>query len=167
MCIRDRDYNIQLAAFEALGDRRGAVVAIDPRTGGLLALVSTPGFDTNLFVNGISSSEYSALRDSLDVPLFNRAIQGTYPPGSTIKPFMAMAGLLSGLVNPQSTVRDPGWYSLPGDSRKYRDWILRVTGTGHAYTVNMKMAIAESCDCLLYTSPSPRDRTRSRMPSSA
>jgi penicillin-binding protein 2 len=144
------DYNVQLAAFEALGDRRGAVVAIDPRTGGLLALVSTPGFDTNLFVNGISSSEYSALRDSLDVPLFNRAIQGTYPPGSTIKPFMAMAGLLSGLVNPQSTVRDPGWYSLPGDSRKYRDWILRVTGTGHAYRVDMKMAIAESCDVYFY-----------------
>ncbi len=102
------DYRVQRAAFDALGDRRGAVVAIDPRTGGVLALVSTPGFDTNLFVNGISSSDYAALRDSLDVPLFNRAIQGTYPPGSTIKPFMAMAGLLSGLVTPESTVRRPG-----------------------------------------------------------
>lgn len=144
------DYNVQLAAFKAMGDRRGAVVAIDPRTGGLLALVSTPGFDTNLFVNGISSSEYSALRDSLDVPLFNRAIQGSYPPGSTIKPFMAMAGLLSGLVTPQSTVADPGWFSLPGDSRKYRDWILRITGTGHAARVDMKMAISESCDVYFY-----------------
>ncbi len=144
------DYDVQLAASEALGDRRGAVVAIDPRTGGVLALVSTPGFDTNLFVNGISSSEYSALRDSLDVPLYNRAIQGTYPPGSTIKPFMSMAGLLSGLVTPQSTVPDPGWYSLPGDSRKYRDWILRVTGTGHAARVDMKMAIAQSCDVYYY-----------------
>ncbi len=144
------DYRVQRAAFEAMGDRRGAVVAIDPRTGGLLALVSTPGFDTNLFVNGISSSEYAALRDSLDVPLFNRAIQGTYPPGSTIKPFMAMAGLQSGLVTPETTVADPGWYSLPGDSHRYRDWILRVRGTGHAPRVAMKMAIAESCDVYFY-----------------
>ena len=81
------DYRVQRAAFDALGDRRGAVVAINPLSGELLALVSTPGFDTNLFVNGISSKEYNALRDSLDVPLFNRAIQGSYPPGSTIKPF--------------------------------------------------------------------------------
>ena len=108
------DIRIQQAAYDALGDQRGAVVAIDPRTGGVLALVSKPGFDTNLFVNGIGSEAYSALRDSLDVPLFNRAIQGQYPPGSTIKPFMAMAGLESGLVTPQSTVPDPGWYSLPG-----------------------------------------------------
>jgi len=144
------DYRVQRAAFEAMGDRRGAVVAIDPRTGGLLALVSTPGFDTNLFVNGISSSEYAALRDSLDVPLFNRAIQGTYPPGSTIKPFMAMAGLQSGLVTPETTVADPGWFSLPGDSHRYRDWILRIRGTGHAPRVAMKMAIAESCDVYFY-----------------
>jgi penicillin-binding protein 2 len=144
------DYRVQLAAFDALGERRGAVVAIDPRTGGLLALVSTPGFDTNLFVNGISSSEYSALRDSPDVPLFNRAIQGSYPPGSTIKPFMAMAGLLTGLVTPEYTVADPGWYSLPGDSRHYRDWILRIRGTGHAARVNMKLAISESCDVYFY-----------------
>ena len=101
-------------------------------------------------MNGISSADYSALRDSLDVPLFNRAIQGTYPPGSTIKPMMAMAGLESGLVNPQSSVPDPGWYSLPGDSRKYRDWILRVTGGGHASRVDMKMAIAQSCDVYFY-----------------
>ena len=148
--ILSLDYRLQHAAFEAMGGRRGAVVAIDPLTGGVLALVSTPGFDTNLFVNGISSSEYDALRDSLDVPLFNRAIQGSYPPGSTIKPFMAMAGLQSGLVTPQSTVPDPGWYSLPGDSRRYRDWILRVTGTGHAARVAMKMAIAESCDVYFY-----------------
>jgi penicillin-binding protein 2 len=144
------DINVQRAAVEALGDRRGAVVAMDPLTGGILALVSTPGFDTNLFVNGISSVDYSALRDSLDVPLFNRAIQGQYPPGSTIKPFMAMAGLESGLVTPETTVPDPGWYKLPGDSRKYRDWILRIRGTGHAPRVDMKMAIAESCDVYFY-----------------
>ncbi|MEH6587571.1 MAG: penicillin-binding protein 2 [Halioglobus sp.] len=144
------DIEVQRAAFEALGDRRGAVVAIDPLTGGILALVSTPGFDTNLFVNGISSIEYSALRDSLDVPLFNRAIQGSYPPGSTIKPMMGMAGLESGLVTPESTVPDPGWYRLPGDSHRYRDWILRIRGTGHAPEVNLNMAIAESCDTYFY-----------------
>ncbi|MEM8562544.1 MAG: penicillin-binding protein 2 [Pseudomonadota bacterium] len=144
------DIRLQKAASEALGDRRGAVVAMDPFTGGVLALVSTPGFDTNLFVNGISTADYSALRDSLDVPLFNRAIQGQYPPGSTIKPFMSMAGLESGLVTPETTVADPGWYSLPGDSRKYRDWILRIRGTGHAPFVDMKMAIAESCDVYYY-----------------
>ena len=144
------DYRLQLAAFDALGDRRGAVVAINPLSGEVLALVSTPGFDTNLFVNGISYEDYNALRDSLDVPLFNRAIQGSYPPGSTIKPFMAMAGLQSGLVTPESTVADPGWYSLPGDSHRYRDWILRIRGTGHAPLVNMKMAISESCDVYFY-----------------
>jgi penicillin-binding protein 2 len=144
------DIRIQRAAVEALGDRRGAVVAIDPHTGGVLALVSTPGFDTNLFVNGISTADYSALRDSLDVPLFNRAIQGQYPPGSTVKPMMGMAGLESGLVTPETSVPDPGWYKLPGDSRRYRDWILRIRGTGHAPRVALKMAIAESCDVYFY-----------------
>ncbi len=144
------DFKLQQTAFDALGEQRGAVVAIDPLTGGVLALVSTPGFDTNLFVNGISGTDYSALRDSLDVPLFNRAVQGQYPPGSTIKPMMAMAGLESGLVTPESTVPDPGWYSLPGDSRRYRDWILKIRGTGHAARVDMHMAVAESCDVYFY-----------------
>ncbi|MCL4104397.1 UNVERIFIED_CONTAM: hypothetical protein GTU68_047359 [Idotea baltica] len=144
------DMAVQQAAFDALGDRRGAVVAIDTSNGGVLALVSTPGFDTNLFVNGISSVDYSALRDSLDVPLFNRAVQGQYPPGSTIKPMMAMAGLQSGIVTPETTVADPGWYRLPGDSRRYRDWILRIRGTGHAPFVDMHAAIRESCDVYFY-----------------
>jgi len=144
------DINLQRAAYEALGDRRGAVVAIDPHTGGILALVSTPGFDTNLFVNGISSQDYAELRDSPDVPLFNRAVQGQYPPGSTIKPVMAMAGLMSGLITPDYTVSDPGWYQLPGDSHKYRDWILRIRGTGHAPRVNLNMAIEQSCDTYFY-----------------
>ncbi len=144
------DMRVQRAAYEALGDRRGAVVAIDPDTGGVLALVSTPGFDTNLFVNGISALDYAALRDSPDVPLFNRAVQGQYPPGSTIKPMMGVAGLESGLVTPATTVPDPGWYRLPGDSRRYRDWILRVRGTGHAPRVDLNMAIAESCDVYFY-----------------
>lgn len=144
------DIKLQQAAYDALGDQRGAVVAIDPLTGGVLALVSTPGYDANLFVNGISSVDYSALRDSPDVPLFNRAVQGQYPPGSTIKPMMAMAGLESGLVTPEYTVPDPGWYRLPGDSRRYRDWILKIRGTGHAPRVDLNMAIAESCDVYFY-----------------
>jgi penicillin-binding protein 2 len=148
--VLNLDIRVQQAAFDALGDRRGAVVAMDPLTGGVLALVSTPGFDTNLFVNGISSKDYSALRDSLDVPLFNRAIQGQYPPGSTIKPFMGMAGLESGLITPEYSVPDPGWYSLPGDSHRYRDWILRIRGTGHAPRVALNMAITESCDVYFY-----------------
>ncbi len=144
------DIALQRTAYEALEGRRGAVVAMDPLTGGILALVSTPGFDTNLFVNGISSKDYGALRDSPDVPLFNRAVQGQYPPGSTVKPMMGMAGLESGLVTPDFTVPDPGWYRLPGDSRRYRDWILKIRGTGHAPRVDLNMAIAESCDVYFY-----------------
>ena len=144
------DIELQRTAYEAFEGRRGALVAIDPLTGGILALVSTPGFDANLFVNGISSADYSALRDSLDVPLFNRAVQGQYPPGSTLKPMMGLAGLESGLVTPDYTVPDPGWYRLPGDSRRYRDWILKIRGTGHAPRVNLNMAIAESCDVYFY-----------------
>ena len=144
------DIELQRTAYEAFEGRRGALVAIDPMTGGILALVSTPGFDTNLFVNGISSVDYSALRDSPDVPLFNRAVQGQYPPGSTVKPMMGLAGLESGLVTPDYTVPDPGWYRLPGDSRRYRDWILKIRGTGHAPRVDLNMAIAESCDVYFY-----------------
>ncbi|MFK7828171.1 MAG: penicillin-binding protein 2 [Congregibacter sp.] len=144
------DSELQRVAHNTLAGRRGAVVAIDPLTGGVLAMVSTPTFDSNLFVNGISSRDYSALRESPDVPLFNRTVQGQYPPGSTIKPMLAMAGLESGLVDPEYTVPDPGWYRLPGDRRRYRDWILRIRGTGHAPEVALKMAIAESCDVYFY-----------------
>ena len=144
------DLDIQRAAFEALGDQRGAVVAIDPTNGGVLALVSKPGFDSNLFVNGISNSAYSGLRDSGDTPLLNRAVQGQYPPGSTVKPMIGLGGLEQGLITAETTVPDPGWYSLPGDSRRYRDWILRIRGTGHAPQVDLKMAIAESCDVYYY-----------------
>lgn len=144
------DSNLQRVATQALGDRRGAVVAIEPSTGGVLALVSMPGFDTNLFVNGISTKNYSALRDSVDVPLFNRAVQGQYPPGSTIKPFMGMAGLEAGLIDAEYSVPDPGWYKLPGDKRLYRDWVLQYRGTGHAPTMALVDSIAESCDVYFY-----------------
>jgi penicillin-binding protein 2 len=144
------DYELQRTAHHALAGRRGAVVAIDPLSGGVLAMVSTPSFDSNLFVNGISSRDYSALRDSPDVPLFNRAVQGQYPPGSTVKPLVALAGLAEELIDEESTVPDPGWYRLPGDRRRYRDWILRIRGTGHAPEVDLNMALAESCDVYFY-----------------
>lgn len=144
------DIDLQREAMRALGDQRGALVAIDPATGGILALASTPSYDGNLFVNGISRGAYAALRDSLDVPLFNRAVQGQYPPGSTVKPFIALAGLQAELITPETTVPDPGWYRLPGSSRRYRDWTLSIRGTGHAAQVDLDMALAESCDVYFY-----------------
>jgi len=144
------DLDLQRVATQALGSQRGAVVALDPRTGGVLAMVSNPGYDSNLFVNGISTADYSALRDSPDVPLFNRVVQGQYPPGSTVKPMIALGALEQGYTTPEDTVPDPGWYQLPGEPRRYRDWILRIRGTGHAPEVDMRMAIAESCDVYYY-----------------
>lgn len=144
------DLDLQRVAAQALGAQRGAVVALDPRTGGVLAMVSNPGYDTNLFVNGISAQDYSALRDSPDVPLFNRVVQGQYPPGSTVKPMIALGALELGFAKPEDTVPDPGWYQITGDPRRYRDWILRIRGTGHAPEVDMRMAIAESCDVYYY-----------------
>jgi len=139
------DANVQRVAQEALGAERGAVVALDTRTGGIVALASTPSFDANLFVNGISFKDYSALRDSADVPLYNRALQGQYPPGSTVKPMYALGGLDGGYVSASSAVYDPGFYRLPGDSRKYRCW--RRGGHG---TVDVRRAIMESCDVFYY-----------------
>jgi penicillin-binding protein 2 len=144
------DIKVQAAAFQALGTRRGAVIAIDPSSGEVLAMVSTPGFDTNLFVNGVSEREYSVLRDSRDLPLFNRAIQGQYPPGSTVKPIFGLAGLSEGLITEDTTVVDPGWYRLPGEERRFRDWTLRVRGTGHGKKVDLHQAIEESCDVYFY-----------------
>ncbi len=144
------DLDLQRAAVEALGEQRGAVVAIDPQNGGVLALVSNPGFDANLFVNGIGRADYNGLRNSPDTPLLNRAVQGQYPPGSTVKPMLGLAGLELGLVTPETAIKDPGWYQLPGSSRRYRDWILSIRGTGHAPEVDLRMAIAESCDVYYY-----------------
>ena len=139
------DVKLQQMAHEALGDNLGSIVAIDPKTGGVLALVSQPAFDPNLFVTGISGKNYRELRDSPDRPLYNRALQGTYPPGSTMKPFFALAGLYYGLVTPETRIPDPGFYQLPGDSRQYRDW--RRGGHG---SVDIRQAIAQSCDVYFY-----------------
>ncbi len=139
------DVSLQAVAIEALGDQKGAVVAIDPNTGGVLAMVSVPGYDPNLFVNGIESKVYAALRDAEDRPLFNRALQGKYPPGSTVKPFVALAGLEHHVRSPDDSSWCPGWFSLPGKTHKYRCW----KHGGHGQ-VNLRMAIAQSCDVYFY-----------------
>ena len=144
------DLDLQREAVSALGDQRGAVVALDPLTGGVLAMVSNPSYDANLFVEGISYADYAELRGSLDTPLLNRAVQGQYPPGSTVKPLISLGALARDFITPETAVPDPGWYQLPGDDRRYRDWTLRVRGTGHAETVDLRMAIAESCDTYYY-----------------
>ena len=144
------DAHVQKVAHEALGDVRGALVAIDPRSGGIIAMVSTPSFDANLFVGGISSRDYNRLRDSPDLPLFNRALQGQYPPASTVKPLYGLAGLHYGLITPETRVRDPGWYRLPNDDRLYRDWTWQKRRGGHGYSVDLEQSIVESCDTYYY-----------------
>ncbi|NWG86213.1 MAG: penicillin-binding protein 2 [Hydrogenophilaceae bacterium] len=139
------DAKLQEIATEVFGPYRGALVALDPRNGGVLALVSKPGFDPNLFVDGIDVANWRALNESLDKPLVNRALRGIYPPGSTIKPFMALAGLELGYRKPGDVISDPGYYSLPGSSHRYRDWKKE----GHGI-VDLKKSIVISCDTYYY-----------------
>lgn len=139
------DINLQKVAAEALGDYNGSVVALDPRTGGLLAVVSKPDFDPNDFVTGISRKKYAVLRDSLDRPLFDRSLRGHYPPGSTLKPFVALAGLELDVVDEHTKTFDPGWFSLPKQEHRYRCW--KKHGHGH---VDLKSSIAQSCDVYFY-----------------
>lgn len=139
------DYDLQKIAHDQLAGRRGAVVAIDPNTGGVLAFVSNPAFDPNAFVGGIPYKLYSEYRDHIDKPLYNRALQGVYPPGSTVKPFEGMGGLNYGLVDWDFRISDPGYFSLPGDSHQFRDW----KKGGHGI-VDLHRAIVESCDTYFY-----------------
>lgn len=139
------DLKLQQAAEAALGGRRGAIVAIEPSTGGVLAMVSQPSFNPNLFVTGISGRDYTALRDSIDRPLYNRVLRGLYPPGSTIKPSVALAGLDAGIVTPVTRVFDPGFYQLPGNEHKYRNW--NRVGDGW---VDLSAALARSNDTYFY-----------------
>jgi len=139
------DLELQKVAEEAFQDYRGALVAIDPKTGEILALVSKPGFDPNLFVDGIDPQNWDALNNSPDKPLNNRALRGQYPPGSTIKPFMALAGLEYKKRTPEYAISDPGFYSLPGVPHRYRDHKKE----GHGM-VNMHKAIVVSCDTYFY-----------------
>src|SRR5690606_37406587 len=138
------DVDLQLAAEQALGDRRGAIVAIDPSTGGILAMVSKPGYDPNWFVTGISREQLAALNASRHSPMFNRAINSRVP-GSTIKPFIGLAGLYHGVITPETQVADPGFYRLPGRSRPYYDWTWWVDKSGHG-SVNLERAIYQSCN---------------------
>ena len=138
------DVDLQRVAREALGNRKGAVVAIAPSTGEVLTMVSSPSFDPNLFVDGIDQGTYDALRGLDDRPLLNRALYGRYAPGSTIKPVIAEAIIDAG-INPQERIYCPGWYTLPDSTRRYRCW----KKTGHG-PVNLHSAIEESCDVYFY-----------------
>lgn len=139
------DYGLQTVASEQLAGRRGAIVAMDPRTGEILALVSSPSFNPNLFVTGISHTDYSGLRDNLDQPLYNRAVQGAYPPGSTIKPMFGLGGIHYGLIDWGTAISDHGYFTLPGDSHKFRDW----KKSGHG-VVNLHKSQVVSCDTFFY-----------------
>lgn len=140
------DAGLQAEAIKVLGNYRGAIVVLDPNTGAILAFVSQPSYDPNAFVNGISRSLYQSLSTSPNRPLFNRALQGQYPPGSTVKPLVALAGLQFGVRTADQTTWCPGWYTLASDPHQYRDWLR----TGHG-SVNMKVSIAHSCDVYYYT----------------
>ena len=139
------DIRLQKVAEDAFQDFRGALVALDPKSGDVLALVSKPGFDPNLFVDGIDPLNWDALNNSPDKPLNNRALRGQYPPGSTIKPFMALAALEYKKRTPESTISDPGYFALPGVSHRYRDWKKE----GHGI-VNLHKSIVVSCDTYYY-----------------
>ena len=136
---------LQLYIEQLLAGRKAAVVAIDPNNGEILALVSSPTYDSNPFVGGISSDKYKALLNDPNKPLYNRALLGSYPPASTVKPYIAIAALSEGVVTPKSVVNDPGWWQLPGTERRYRDWLK----WGHG-KVDVLKAIEESVDTYFY-----------------
>jgi len=139
------DIELQMIAKRALSGKRGAIVAMDPRTGGILAMYSNPSYDGNLFVHGISTKNYKKLLESKDLPLINRSVQSGYPPASTVKPFLALTGLEEKIVTPSTTIKDPGWYQLEGLPNKYRDW----KPWGHGL-VNLTRAIEQSCNIYFY-----------------
>jgi len=138
------DADLQMAAEDAMGKRAGAVIAMIPKTGDILAFVSTPAFDPNAFSRGIRKSEWRALADDVRKPMQNKGLQGTYAPGSTVKPFVALAALTEGLQDPKATVRCPGYLQI--GNRRFRCW--REKGHG---TVDMYKAIVQSCDVYFYT----------------
>ncbi len=139
------DVRIQQEAIDALDPFNGAVVALDLRSGAVLALVSKPGYDPNPFVNGIAIKDYQALQRSADNPLFNRALRGQYPPGSTVKPFVGLAGLEYDIAELETRTYCPGYFRLPGKGHKYRDW----KKYGHG-SMTLDGAIVQSCDVYFY-----------------
>lgn len=137
------DSELQALAASALEGKKGAVVAIDPNNGDILAMVSTPSFDPNLFVKGITKSDYAKLNQAPEKPLYNRCLRGIYPLASTIKPYLGLQGLDTGTINPATVINDPGYYELPGTNVIYRDW--------HPHgRVDLERAIVISCDTYFY-----------------
>lgn len=139
------DIELQRYIEKLLDKRRAAVVAIDPNNGEVLALVSSPSYDPNLFVDGISSTQYNMLLTNPDKPLFNRAMLGAYPPASTVKPFIAVAALSEGIISPKTQINDVGWWQLPGTDKRYRDWLRWGRGK-----VGVERSIEESVDTFYY-----------------
>jgi penicillin-binding protein 2 len=139
------DIKLQKTAMEAMRDYSGAVVAIEPATGQMLAMVSKPGFDPNPFVQGISRAQFETLQNDPERPLYNRVLRGIYPPGSTVKPFMALAGLEYGVITAGKRVFCPGFFRLPNSDHRYRDW----SHYGHGST-DLRLAITQSCDVYFY-----------------
>lgn len=140
------DLYLQQIAQAAFGEEYGAAIAIQPATGQVLALVSNPGFDPNLFVDGISTKDFHALQNDPAQPLYNRAIRGHYPPGSTVKPIMGLAGLEAGIITSEFKLFDPGWFQLKNSTHIYHDW----KRTGHGW-VDLRAAIVHSCDTYFFT----------------
>lgn len=139
------DFHLQKFASEQLAQKRGAIIALDPRNGEVLAMVSSPSFNPNLFVTGISHKDYNNLNENLDQPLYNRALQGTYPPASTIKPMAGLGGIHYGYIDWNTKIFDPGYFQIPGDSHKFRDW----KKSGHGI-VDLHKAITQSSDTYFY-----------------
>ena len=144
------DSKLQAASVEALDGRRGAIVALDPATGGVLAMVSQPSYDPNLFVSGMSSSQFKELSNSIYLPLFNRAVNGQYAPGSTFKPVVGLAGISSATTDWEETIEDNGLFKLPGQDRLYRDWSWTKDNSGGQGKVNLNRAIYRSSNVYFY-----------------
>lgn len=139
------DIRLQLKAQKELAGRRGAIVLLAPKTGEVLAMISSPSYDPNLFVHGISSKNYNRLLQSKDRPLINRATQGRYPPASTVKPQLAILGLEDGAITPSTIINDRGWFQIPNTKRRFRDW----KRWGHG-KINVYTAIEQSSDTFFY-----------------
>ncbi|OOF71040.1 penicillin-binding protein 2 [Rodentibacter caecimuris] len=139
------DLALQRYITDLLSGQKGSVVVLDPKDSSILAMVSTPSYDNNLFVDGISSSDYKRLLNDPDRPLYSRATQGVYPPASTVKPFIAVAALTEKVISPNTTIFDPGYWMLPNTTKRFRDW----KKSGHGYT-DLNKAITESSDTYFY-----------------
>ena len=143
--VLELDLELQRKAAELLGEQRGSIILMDATTGGILAMVSTPSYDPNWFVNGISVKQYQSLLNSTQSPLLNRVTQGAYPLASTIKPQIGLLGLEEGTIDEDTRIWDPGWFEIKGVDRRYRDWLA----WGHGW-VDVERAITESCDTFYY-----------------